>query len=147
MRRVSRPGGVLVASCHRSGSLACFQSFSRLIGHASYSTPALSGPSHQRVWRLGAGMQVLTYPAVFKRRLPLLLACNKADQGARAHTVDFLRRRLEREVAALALTPFPCPLPQCRDAAAMRLCVTGQQLDSARLPRLAAWLQVSSSRC
>lgn len=50
-------------------------------------------------------MQVLTYPAVFKRRLPLLLACNKADQGARAHTVDFLRRRLEREVAALAMNP------------------------------------------
>ncbi len=44
---------------------------------------------------------MLTYPAVFKRRLPLLLACNKADQGARAHTVDFLRRRLERELEAL----------------------------------------------
>ncbi|KAK9842265.1 hypothetical protein WJX81_003543 [Elliptochloris bilobata] len=45
--------------------------------------------------------EVLTNAAVFKRRLPLLLACNKADQGARAHTVDFLRRRLEREVEAL----------------------------------------------
>lgn len=54
-------------------------------------------------------MQVLTYPAVYKRRLPLLLACNKADQGARAHTVDFLRRRLEREVATLALIQLPAP--------------------------------------
>jgi signal recognition particle receptor subunit beta len=50
----------------------------------------------------GGGLaQVLTHPAVHRRRLPLLLACNKADQGARAHTVDFLRRRLERELEAL----------------------------------------------
>ena len=97
--------------CQAPGTLMYFQRFTRLIWHASCSTPALTRHMHQPVWRLHDGMQVLTCPAVYKRRLPLLLACNKADQGARAHTVDFLRRRLEREVAALALAPIsPAPL-------------------------------------
>ena len=42
--------------------------------------------------------EVLTHPAVRKRRVPVLLACNKADHGAKAHTVDFIRKRLEKEM-------------------------------------------------
>lgn len=41
---------------------------------------------------------LLTHPVVGGRRLPVLLACNKADAGARAHTVDFIRKRLEKEI-------------------------------------------------
>lgn len=32
------------------------------------------------------------------RGLPVLLAANKADHGAKAHSPDFVRRRLEREL-------------------------------------------------
>lgn len=42
--------------------------------------------------------EVLAAAGVAKRRLPVLLAANKADHGARAHTPDFVRRRLEREL-------------------------------------------------
>ena len=46
---------------------------------------------------------LLTPAATRRRRLPVLLLANKADLGARAHSADFVRRRLEREIeAALA---------------------------------------------
>ena len=121
-------------SCQCSNALIYFQRFSCLFWHASCGAPVLLRPLHRLVWRLRDGMQVLTYPAVYKRRLPLLLACNKADQGARAHTVDFLRRRLEREVAALAMTRLPCLTTQelrrpcacaAQDSNRMPLCTTG----------------------
>ena len=41
---------------------------------------------------------LLSHPAVAKRKLPVLLACNKADQGTKAHTVEFVRKRLEKEI-------------------------------------------------
>ena len=40
------------------------------------------------------------------RKLPVLLAANKADHGAKAHSPDFVRRRLERE---LCVAPGPPP--------------------------------------
>ena len=43
-------------------------------------------------------LEVLSEPPIQKHRVPLMLACNKADEGARAHTVDFVRKRLEREM-------------------------------------------------
>ena len=42
--------------------------------------------------------EVLAAKGVAGRRLPVLLVANKADQGAKAHTPDFVRRRLEREL-------------------------------------------------
>ena len=44
---------------------------------------------------------VLADPAVTRRRLPVLLAANKADCGARAHTPDFIRKRLEKALGEL----------------------------------------------
>lgn len=41
---------------------------------------------------------VLTHPAVIGRRLPIFLACNKSDMGVKAHSVDFIRKRLEKEL-------------------------------------------------
>mmetsp|Transcript_17434 Transcript_17434/g.52270 ORF Transcript_17434/g.52270 Transcript_17434/m.52270 type:complete len:172 (-) Transcript_17434:920-1435(-) len=38
------------------------------------------------------------------RGLPVLLAANKADHGAKAHSPDFVRRRLERELDTLRAT-------------------------------------------
>ncbi|EFN54587.1 hypothetical protein CHLNCDRAFT_59704 [Chlorella variabilis] len=42
--------------------------------------------------------EVLSQAGLARRRVPLLLACNKQDQGSKAHTLDFIRKRLEREI-------------------------------------------------
>ncbi len=42
--------------------------------------------------------EVLAARGAAGRRLPVLLAANKSDHGAKAHTPDFVRRRLEREL-------------------------------------------------
>jgi hypothetical protein len=44
---------------------------------------------------------VLAHAAVDRRRLRVLLAANKADCGARAHTADFIRKRLEKALGEL----------------------------------------------
>jgi signal recognition particle receptor subunit beta len=48
--------------------------------------------------------QVLAHPVVCRRRVPVLLACNKADCGAKAHTPDFIRKRLEKGIDQLRST-------------------------------------------
>ena len=48
--------------------------------------------------------EVLSHSSVMRRRTPLLLACNKSDLGARAHTVDYVRKRLEKEIEQLRTT-------------------------------------------
>jgi signal recognition particle receptor subunit beta len=46
---------------------------------------------------------LLAPAAAARRRLPVLLLAHKADTGASAHTAEFVRRRLEKEIdAALA---------------------------------------------
>ena len=49
-------------------------------------------------------MDVLTCLAGPKRGLQLCVACNKADHGPKAHTVEFIRKRLEKEVEQLRTT-------------------------------------------
>ena len=44
--------------------------------------------------------EVLSHAAVARRRLPVLLAVNKTDQGAACHSVEFVRKRLEKEMCA-----------------------------------------------
>ncbi|KDD73132.1 hypothetical protein H632_c2503p1 [Helicosporidium sp. ATCC 50920] len=44
---------------------------------------------------------VLTFPEVVSRRIPVLIACNKADLGSRAHSLEFVKRRLEKELEEL----------------------------------------------
>lgn len=51
---------------------------------------------------------MLAHPAVARRRLPVLLACNKMDMGARAHTVDFIRKRLEKEIDQVCVCVHAC---------------------------------------
>eukprot|EP00887_Chlorella_sp_A99_P002206 scaffold21.g2206.t1 len=46
----------------------------------------------------------LCHPSVARRRLPVLLACNKQDMGSHAHTVDFVRKQLEKEVGQMRST-------------------------------------------
>lgn len=48
--------------------------------------------------------EVLTHPSVSRRRVPILLACNKMDLETQAHTVDFIRRTLERQLDAMRKT-------------------------------------------
>lgn len=66
-----------------------------------------SFPSHvlePRIEQLAGHEQVLSDTAVQKQRPPLLLLCNKTDMGAKAHTSDFVRKRLEKEIEALRST-------------------------------------------
>jgi signal recognition particle receptor subunit beta len=44
--------------------------------------------------------EVLTTPAIVKKRIPVLVACNKSEKAA-AHNVDFMKRQLEKEIEKL----------------------------------------------
>ncbi len=44
---------------------------------------------------------VLAHPVISGRRLPVLLACNKSDCGTKAHTMEFIRKRLEKAIDQL----------------------------------------------
>jgi len=35
--------------------------------------------------------EILTHPSVSRRRVPVLIACNKQDLEAQAHSLDFIR--------------------------------------------------------
>lgn len=48
--------------------------------------------------------EVLAHQKIARRRPRILLACNKADLGAKAHTVDFIRKRIEKEIEQLRST-------------------------------------------
>jgi len=52
----------------------------------------------EAMWLCRQVLEILAHPAVRKRRVPMLIACNKSDEGAKAHTVDFVRKRVEREM-------------------------------------------------
>jgi len=45
--------------------------------------------------------EILTDPAFSKQRVPLLIACNKADLEEEAHSVEFIRKTLEKQLDAL----------------------------------------------
>jgi len=40
--------------------------------------------------------RLLTSPVIRGRGIPILVACNKSDGGGKAHSVDFIRKRLEK---------------------------------------------------
>jgi signal recognition particle receptor subunit beta len=42
--------------------------------------------------------EVLSNPAFARYKVPVLLACNKGDLGAKAHTIEFVRKKLEKEM-------------------------------------------------
>lgn len=48
--------------------------------------------------------EVLNNPAFHKQRLPLLIACNKMDLEEEAHSVDFVRKTLEKQLDELRKT-------------------------------------------
>ncbi|KIY97082.1 hypothetical protein MNEG_10881 [Monoraphidium neglectum] len=48
--------------------------------------------------------EVLTHSAVHRSRTPLLIACNKMDLEMEAHSVDFIRKTLERQLDAMRKT-------------------------------------------
>lgn len=48
--------------------------------------------------------EVLTHAAVVRRRTPILIACNKMDLETQAHSVDFIRRTLERQLDTMRKT-------------------------------------------
>ena len=48
--------------------------------------------------------EVLTHPAMQRSRTPILVACNKMDLEMEAHSVDFIRKTLERQLDAMRKT-------------------------------------------
>jgi signal recognition particle receptor subunit beta len=48
--------------------------------------------------------EILTHPSISRRRVPILVACNKMDIEAEAHSVDFIRRTLEKQLDAMRKT-------------------------------------------
>lgn len=46
-------------------------------------------------------MDVLTNPHIARRRPPILMVCTRGDAGVRAHTCDFVRKMLEKEIEAI----------------------------------------------
>lgn len=48
--------------------------------------------------------EVLTHPVVQRARTPILIACNKMDLEMEAHSVDFIRKTLERQLDAMRKT-------------------------------------------
>eukprot|EP00775_Hariotina_reticulata_P003523 gene3523-3793_t len=48
--------------------------------------------------------EVLTNPQVHKQRIPILVACNKADLEEEAHSMDFIRKTLEKQLDAMRKT-------------------------------------------
>lgn len=48
--------------------------------------------------------EVLSHPAVSRGRVPVLIACNKMDLELEAHSVDFVRKTLEKQLDAMRKT-------------------------------------------
>lgn len=48
--------------------------------------------------------EVLTHPSVVKRRVPILIACNKMDLEAQAHSIEFVRKTLEKQLESMRKT-------------------------------------------
>lgn len=48
--------------------------------------------------------EVLTHPAIHRRRVPVLLACNKMDQELEAHSPEFIERTLQKQLDAMRKT-------------------------------------------
>ncbi len=48
--------------------------------------------------------EVLTHPTVSRRRVPVLIACNKSDLETQAHSVEFCRRTVEKQLDAMRKT-------------------------------------------
>ncbi|CAG9464820.1 unnamed protein product [Pedinophyceae sp. YPF-701] len=49
-------------------------------------------------------MAVLGHAAVARRRVPVLVACSMQDLGLKAHSLEFIRKRMEKEITGLIET-------------------------------------------
>ena len=67
---------------------------------SSWWTPSTSPRSRAVAEHLFA---VVSDPVVQRRRLPVLVACNKSEKIT-AHPVEFIKKRLEKEIEALRQT-------------------------------------------
>lgn len=46
-------------------------------------------------------MDVLTNKVVQRRKVPLIVACNKQDDAVKAYSVDFIRKKLEKQLDSI----------------------------------------------
>jgi len=49
-------------------------------------------------------MEVLGRPEIARKGVPVLIACNKQDLGAKVHTTEFLRKTLQKRIGTLMKT-------------------------------------------
>lgn len=61
----------------------------------------ITGKELEKSIHVLSAWQVISDPTLQRKGVKLLLVCNKTDEGARAHTADFIRKRLEKELEAL----------------------------------------------
>lgn len=65
----------------------------------------IDSPSEFRCLQVAEQLyDVLASKAVSSRQMPVLLLANKADMGAKAHSVEFIRKRLEKALDQLRTT-------------------------------------------
>ncbi|KAL6768526.1 SRP2 [Auxenochlorella protothecoides x Auxenochlorella symbiontica] len=88
---------------------------------------------------------VLTHPSVVGRRLPILLVCNKSDMGVKAHSVDFIRKRLEKELDLLQTTRSALEDVGGGRAASTRLLPPGAQAFTLAALQAATGIEVSTA--
>ncbi|GAX76126.1 hypothetical protein CEUSTIGMA_g3569.t1 [Chlamydomonas eustigma] len=48
--------------------------------------------------------EILTHPTASRRKVPLLIACNKMDLDTQAHSLEFIRKTLEKQLDAMRKT-------------------------------------------
>lgn len=75
---------------------------------------------------------VLSNPQVQRRRLPVLLVCNKSERIT-AHPVDFIRKRLEKEIDSLRATSGTLEDTSGKGGAAPKVGRTGEEFQFAHL--------------
>jgi signal recognition particle receptor subunit beta len=88
--------------------------------------------------------EVLTHPTVARRRVPVLIACNKADLETQAHSVDFCRRTLEKQLETMRKTRLALGGEAGRALSALGKADKPLSLGALRSPVLAGSLSASS---
>ena len=78
--------------------------------------------------------RLLTSPVIRGRGVPILVACNKSDGGAKAHTIEFIRKRTEKLVYELYQADVGDSM---RDASAREHDILGGNADEFKFADLA----------
>jgi signal recognition particle receptor subunit beta len=88
--------------------------------------------------------EVLTHPGVARARIPILIACNKMDLELEAHSVEFIRKTLEKQLDAMRRTRTAAIGKDGGGAAAAPLGPSGKPFSFAGLPNKVTLVEASA---